>query len=469
MDGIQPLKWSNIVGYGLGEMANNFVFSMGMLFLLNYYTDVAGIGAAAAGTMLMVVRIYDAVMDVVAGRVIDRTGTSARWGRFRPYLLWGALPLLLLNVAVFSVPAGWGATDKLVYAYITYALLGTAYSFVNIPYGSLASVMTQVPRERSRLSAARSLVATSTIIFMALVLGPGLRNMHGEVLQTHLSRFTLMLAVAGLLLYFVCFISTREVVKRNVLRPTLKNSLSTLLANRPLHLLCLTALCLLVGTSSMGASAMYYTRYVLGDVKHFLTIILVTTVFGVLLAVPLAPGLVALVGKRGTFLLGVAIAAVAHLALFFVPTSSLPVILAVLATGSVGAMLAMIVMWALESDTVEYGEWQTGMRLEGMNYSFFSLARKCGQALGGSIPAFLLASSDYVPNLALQSPAVLRAIQFGVTLVPAIAFAAAFFIMLFYPLSDKRFLVLLQEIKARRFNHKDGCSRSLCSNHSHPS
>ena len=161
MSAVKPLTWTNIIGYGLGDVANNFAFAMGALFLLNYYTDVAGIGAAAAGTMLAVVRIYDAVMDVVAGRVIDRTKT--RWGRFRPFLLWGAIPLVLMSVAVFSVPAGWGRTEKLIYAYVTYALLGTAYSFVNIPFGSLATVMTQEPRERARLGASRTIMASCTL------------------------------------------------------------------------------------------------------------------------------------------------------------------------------------------------------------------------------------------------------------------------------------------------------------------
>lgn len=445
-----PLKWTSIVGYGLGDMANNFAYSMGMLFLLNYYTDVAGISAAAAGTMLMVVRIYDAVMDVVAGRVIDRPRTAARWGRFRPYLLWGALPLLLLNVAVFSVPAGWNATEKLVYAYVTYALLGTAYSFVNIPYGALASVMTQEPRERSRLSAARTLMSTSAIVLLAFVLGPVLRSVHGAALQSRLTGFTLLLAGLGALLYFICFKTTREVVERNIQQPGWKASLATLRSNQPLQMLCLVALCVLVGVSCMGASSMYYARYVLGDAKHFLTIILITTIFGVLFAVPLAPLLVNRLGKKGTFLLGVAIAATAHLMLLFVPVVSLITVFGTLALGSAGSMLAMVVMWALESDTVEYGEWRTGMRIEGMNYSLFSLTRKCGLALGGSIPAFLLAGNAYVPNLAVQSSAVLRVIQQGVALVPAIAFACAFLIMAFYPLSDRRFLELLQEIKTRR-------------------
>lgn len=450
MTATKPLKWTGIIGYGLGDMANNFAFSMGMLFLLNYYTDVAGISAAAAGTMLVVVRVYDAVMDIVAGRVIDRTGTLSRWGRFRPYLLWGSLPLLLLNVAVFSVPAGWSEGAKLAYAYVTYALLGTAYSFVNIPYGSLTSVMTQDPRERSRLGAARSLMGTSTVIFLAFVLGPVLRSVHGAALQVQLTRFTLLLVVIGMIFYFICFKTSREVVERDIQNPKWKESLSALRSNRPLQMLCLAALCMLIGVSAMGASTIYYARYVLGDPKHLLTIILITTLLGLVVSVPVAPMLVVRLGKKGAFLLGTALAVTAHLALLFVPVANLVGILASLALGAVGTMLAMIVMWALEGDTVEYGEWRSGVRIEGLNYSVFSFMRKCGQALGGSIPAFLLAASAYVPNVAVQSPAVVRTIQQGVALVPAIAFAAAFLIMLFYPLSDRRFLELVEEIKMRR-------------------
>ena len=356
MSNAPALSWTSVIGYGLGDAANNFAFSMGMLFLLNYYTDVAGISAAAAGTMLVLVRIYDAAMDMVAGRIIDRTRTSTRWGRFRPYLLWGSLPLLLINVAVFSVPAAWSESGKLAYAYVTYALLGTAYSFVNIPYGSLASVMTQAPRERSRLSAARTLMATTAVILLAFVLGPALRDVHGEALQAKLTRFTLLLAAIGVLLHLTCVNCTREVVERAVEQPEWKASLATLRANRPLQMLCLIALCALIGASSAGASAMYYARYVLGDAKHFLTITVATTIVGMLIAVPAAPLLVGRFGKQRTFQIGMATAAAAHLSLHLLSPSSLICVCGALALGSTGSILAMTVMWAIESDTVEYGE-----------------------------------------------------------------------------------------------------------------
>lgn len=448
------LSWRSIAGYGLGDMANNLVFSMGMIFLLNYYTDVAGISAAAAGTMLMLVRIYDAVVDVVAGRVIDRV-PETRWGRFRPYLLWGGLPLMLLNVAVFSVPAFLDDTARLIYAYVTYALLGTAYSFVNIPYGSLASVMTQEPRARSLLSASRTLMAALTIIFLAFVLGPVLRKTSLDSIQSQITHLTLLFALIGTLLYAVCFNTTREVIARRVSQPQWGESLSTLIQNRPLQLLCLIALCMLVGVTSTGATAMYYARYVLGDAGYFPAIILITTLWGVLVSVPLTPLLVGKIGKKGTFILGAAIAAAAHFLLFFMPATNLYAVFACLALAAIGSTLCMIVMWAMESDTVEYGEWKTGMRIEGLNYSLFSLSRKCGQALGGSIPAFLLAAGNYVPNMEIQQASAANAIITSITLAPAIAFTLAILAMTLYPLSDHHFLDMLQEIKNKKHSPQE--------------
>lgn len=446
----KALGWKAIAGYGLGDMANSLVFSMGMLFLLNYYTDVAEIGAAAAGAMLMAVRIYDALMDIAVGRLIDRAGTPHRFGRFRPYLLWASFPLLMLNVAVFAVPATWSDTAKLVYATASYMLLGTAYSFINIPYGSLASAITQSPRERAMLGAARALMGTSAVVLLAFVLGPLLRGLHGEALQSQLTRFTFGIAVFGMLCYFACFLTTSEVVERDARHPTSRDSLSTLATNRPLQLLCVAGIFTLAGVSCLGASAIYFARYVLGDAKHFLTIILFTTICGTAVSVPLAPLLAARFGKKMAFQSGAAIAAAAHLGLFWVPASSPAAVYALLALGSTGTMLAMAIFWALESDSVEYGEWRTGRRLEGLNYSLFSLSRKCGQALGGSIPAFLLAASAYVPNQEIQPPDALYTIRLGVTCVPAIAFLLAFLVMSFYPLTDRRYLEIVQEIKARR-------------------
>lgn len=447
MSAPKPLNWFNVLGYGLGDMANNFAFSMGSLFLLIYYTDVVGIPIAAAGTMLAAMRIYEAIMDMIVGRIIDRTAT--RHGRFRPFLLYGSMPLMLLSIAVFSVPSGWSSGWKLFYAYVTYALLGAAYSLVNIPYGSLATVMTQLAQERARLGSARTFMAVCSFSFLTMVVGPSVARLNGAALQAWLTQLTLILAIVGVILYFICFKSTREIVDREVEHPKLIDSIGTLSRNYPLLMLCASALCVLVGYSSSGAALIYFARYVLGDAKEFFVTIGLIGLFSAIIVVPVVPMLVRRIGKKNTFLVGLTIAALGYGALYPASEYSKVSVYSSFAVASFGVRMSMSIMWALEADTVEYGQWRTGMRIEGLTYSFFSLARKCGRSVGGSIPAFLLATSGYIPNALVQNDSARQGIRLAVALVPSVAFAAAFAVMLLYPLTDFRFSVLVNDIKKR--------------------
>src|SRR6476659_11302074 len=150
----ERLPKRSIVGYGFGDFANNLAFTLSTSFLLYYYTDVAGLSAAAVATMFFVVRLWDAFADMFAGRLVDRTMT--RWGKFRPFIMFGAVPLLFMSFLTFHVPTSFDQGMKLIYAYATYAILGLIYSLVNIPYGSLASAITQSVHERAKLVAARA-------------------------------------------------------------------------------------------------------------------------------------------------------------------------------------------------------------------------------------------------------------------------------------------------------------------------
>ena len=203
------MKLGQYLGYGAGDAANNLTFSMVSAFLLIYYTDVAGISAATAGTLFLVVRIWGGFTDLFAGRRVDETTT--RWGKFRPYLLFGSVPLLVLLVAVFSIPGGLSLGGKLVWAYVSYALFQLAYSFVNIPYGSLAAAMTQVPDDRAKLSTSRSIAASLTILLIAVVVSPQISGA-GD-LQRSLTITTVAFAIIGLALYLWCFATSRETVR----------------------------------------------------------------------------------------------------------------------------------------------------------------------------------------------------------------------------------------------------------------
>ena len=443
--GAVRLRLSQLVGYAAGDAANNLAFSMSSMFLLLYYTDVVGISAAAAGTLFLVVRAWDAFADIFAGRVVDRTMT--RWGKFRPFFLFGSLPLLLLSVATFTVPGGLGGTGKLVYAYATYALLGLAYSLVNIPYGSLASAMTQVPEERAKLASFRTVGTAVTIIMLAFVVAPQISS--ADDLQQALTMTTLLFVVIGFGLYMLLFRTSRENVVRDVAQVSLRQSLGTLKGNRPLLLLCLSALSFLTGMFALQTVQAYYARDVLGDANLFIVLTVVST--GAMFVVaPLIPRIVRLLGKKRAYIAAGLLAVVAGIGIALTPPSMVWLAVAFFGIYGIGLAAVNTLMWALEADTVEYGEWRTGVRTEGTTYAVFSFTRKLGQAVGGAAAAYGLGFAGYVAAADAQSEGARQGIQLIAGFVPAAFILIGVVIMLAYPLTERTFTAMVGEVAERR-------------------
>ena len=255
---MKKLTLRNYLGYAAGDLANNLAFSLQALFLLIYYTNVVGLNPAAIATMFLVVRVWDAFADLAAGRLVDLT--RSRWGKFRPYLLFSSLPLLLSSVALFSVPSFDSTTAKYVYAYITYALLGFLYSLTNIPYGSLATVMTQDPVERSRLGIWRSVGPIFGILVLVVVIAPQISRYktQPEQLQTFLTTVTIVFAVVGYALYLLCFFNCKEQVSHETKPVTVKETVDTVRQNRPLLILCVSNLIFLTGIFGLQAAQAYF-------------------------------------------------------------------------------------------------------------------------------------------------------------------------------------------------------------------
>ena len=292
----EQLRTSQYLGYAAGDAANNLTFSMVSAFLLIYYTDVAGISAATAGTLFLVVRILGGVSDLVAGGRVDKTAT--RWGRFRPYLLFGGFPLMLLLIAVFSIPSGLSDGGKVAWAFVSYALFQLVYSFVNIPYGSLSAAMTQEPDERAKLATSRSIAASVTILAIALVVSPQIEG--AEDLQSSLTTITIAFAVVGVGLYLWCFTTSRETVRRSREAVPLRGPVDMLRRNRPLVILCGAALVFLAGMFSLQTVAVYYARDVLGNADLYIWLTAVQTA-GMLVAAAIVPKAIGAVGKKRTF------------------------------------------------------------------------------------------------------------------------------------------------------------------------
>ncbi|MFC4060273.1 glycoside-pentoside-hexuronide (GPH):cation symporter [Planomonospora corallina] len=431
------------IGYGAGDFANNLAFSMASMFLLLYYTDVVGIAATTAGTLFLLVRIWDGIGDVIAGRIVDRTST--RWGRYRPYLLFASLPLLLLLVALFSVPGGLSEGGALVYAYLSYALFSFAYGLVNIPYGSLATAMTQNPDERSKLSSVRVLATNLAILLLAAVVSPQITT--SDDLQRSLTVTTLGLVVIGMPLYLFTFSTAEERVQRDVEKSSLRQTWDTVKQNKPLLLLGLSSVLFLCGMFALETSAIYYARYVLGNADLYIVLI-AAQVIGMFLAALLIPTAVRAIGKRTSYVVGGAITVLGGVVTAVAPGS----VLAIAGFGVLGLGIGAIntLIWALVADTVEYGEWRTGVRAEGATYSVLSLSRKFGQAVGAAAAAYIIGLGGYVSGAATQSDGAVASIRIAAGAVPAGITLAAIAVMASYPLTESKFRKIVAETARRR-------------------
>ncbi|MDR7304333.1 glucuronide transporter [Haloactinomyces albus] len=451
------LRPRQLLGYAAGDAGNNLAFSMASMFLLLYYTDVAGIPAAAAGTIFLVVRIWDGIGDLIAGRLVDRTST--RWGKFRPWLLFGSLPLLLISAATFHVP-DWSLTGKLVYAYVTYSALAMAYSLVNIPYGSLAAAMTQDSVERSKLATARTMGAATIILLLSVVISPQINN--AENLQSTLTLTTLTFVIAGTALYLFTFFTARETVHRDIEHVSLKHSLVTLKRNRPLILLCVSSLFFLTAMFSLQTIGIYYARDVLGNANYYIAI--TTAQVGLMFGLaPFVPPIVRRFGKKSGYIGGALVMIVGALGVLFAPSSKPYVAIGFFVLIGVGLAVVNVLLWSFEADTVEYGEWKTGARTEGTTYAVFSFVRKVGQALGGAAAAYTIGLAGYVGGAEVQSASALWGIRAAAGLVPTVCAAVAIAVMAIYPLTEKKFREITAEMAQRRAEGDAGASQTSVS------
>lgn len=505
-----------VIGYGLGDVANNLAFATGTTFLLLYYTDVAGFAPAAIAALFFVVRLWDAVAEVIAGRLVSRTTT--RWGRFRPFILFLAVPVGFLSLLTFSVPAPgvrwlglveWPADlgVQLLYAFLTYAALGLAYSLVNIPYGSLAPAMTQSVHERAKLVSARAVGAAVGALFITAVIAPQIAAVHAarpllpnadaargrvvtpeqaqatweslgaatyaDAAAVHLQRLqgvftstTLAFIVIGTICYALTFWWCREAVVREPVAPTTwQSAIATLKANPPLRVLCLAAFFYLVGLFAVGGSLAFYARHVLGSLSYLPVIILVSS--GVsLLVTPLIPTVVARLGKKAVFQFCGLLTVIGGVGLWFVPTAdpgstrstigSLGLVLMFLALKAIGDALIITVMFSLGADTIEYGQWTTGVRTESATYAVLSFLRKSTQAVGGAVGALMLQLGGYLVGTSLaeaggvQPLAAVEAIKFTIGPIPAICAVFAMLIFVTYPLTDRLMSQIRDENEASK-------------------
>lgn len=446
----QPEKLSlgERLGYGVGDLGSNVVWGMTTAFLLFFYTDVFGLTAAAVGTLFVVARLFDAINDPIMGVITERVHT--RWGKFRHYLLFGSPIFGLLLILTFSTP-NLSSGAKLFYAYVTYIVLGVAYTVVNIPYGALAATMTQDPGDRNSLSFLRSL---GLFIGGGLIVGvatPALvENLGGGDPARGFQLAAVIYAVIGVICLWTTFATSKE---RYVATDQGKLGLGTVLRalrkNRPFIMLTISSLLAASAGFMRIASPVFYMTYYVSKPEllgALLGIGTIATLVGITLG---GQFFAARFGKRNTNILGLATMALFSLAMFFTPSTAVGLQIIWYGLGALGIGFGMAVFWSMLSDTVEFGEWKTGIRAEGGTYSISSFVIKLASAIAGGLPALILARTGYVPNVEQSEQA-----QFGIlammTLIPLLIAFLAIVPLLFYKLDEKMFAQILEELAARK-------------------
>lgn len=433
------------ISYGLGDTASNLVFTIVTTYLMFFYTDVYGMNVAAVGTLFLVARMIDALDGPIFGVLIDRTST--KWGKSRPYFLWLSIPFGVVAILTFMTP-DLSATGKIIYAYATYIALGILYAGVNIPLSSLLPSLTSNSQERTVVNTYRMVGGqTGAFIVNAAVL-PLVAFLGGGNQQQGFLYTMILFATVGVILFFITFANTKERVQSNGNRPVpFKEGVKALKGNWPWWILLIVNVLLFISTIMMNQSTIYFLRYNLGRAD------LVPVLNGLsslmLVGIIAVPFLAKKLGKRNTVLLGFILAVAGQLIIFAGSEFlSIPLMVVGRSLAKVGLGVVAGIKFAMIADTVDYGEWKTGVRAQGLLMAASTFGVKFGMGLGGAIAAWIMSMGGYVPNQAQTSSALL-ALQFNFVWVPLICFVLSIILMVFYRL-DQQEETMKEELQNNR-------------------
>lgn len=454
------------VGYGLGDTASNLYWKTFETFLMYFYTDVFGLAAKSAGTMMLVTGIWDAVNDPIVGYIADRTKTA--WGRFRPYLLWMAIPLAITGVLTFYTP-DLGPNGKLVYAYVTYTLVMMAYTAINIPYGALMGVISPSSLERTSVSTYRfvaafcgGIVVQYGTLHLVQVFGGGVEKVivdgvAREVVVDEQAGFfwtMVVFSIAAVILFWITFATTKERVEPELHQnSTLKQDLSDLLANRPWLILLSFGLLQLMGLFVRGGAVIYYFKYFWND-KDLVPMFLVAGSFCAILGMLLTKALTSVFGKKWLMItMNVSVAFLTAAFCFLDPDQFWLMISIHIIASFIGGP-SPVLLWAMYADTADYSEWRTHRRATGMVFAAATFSQKIGCAVGIAMTGFLLDLYEYSAPVdgieQVQSPATLNGLRMMMSLIPATFFLLAACCLLFYNISDPVLRQIESELAIRK-------------------
>ncbi len=477
MSEIAKAGLSEKIGYGFGDMSSSMFWKIFSYYLPFFYSNIFGLSLAHAGTLVLVTKLYDAVSDPVMGLIADRTNT--RWGKYRPYLLWIAIPFAIAGVLAFFTPQTDNYTFKHVYAYVTYILMMTVYTAINVPYGAMLGVMTDDSREKSVFSSFRMFFAFIGS-FIAMGSFEPLLKLRQSIVGTLPAEWTLadstpadwtiavsVIGIVCAVLFILSFLMTREhVTEAEMARKTVKENhneaaktsvaedLKALVANGPWWMLLGGGIAILLFNCVRGGAAAYYFADVLGTnaiftLALFLTVGEISQLVGVVVTVPVSEK----IGKKATFLLVLVAVTVLSIIVAFLPET--PAGMWALLVSQILICIAIGInsplLWSMFADVADYSELKNGRASTGLIFSSSSMAQKFGAAFGSAIVLWVLMAFGYDnAKGAVQTPEALATIKALISWIPAIGSAVGIAIMLGYPLTDKKMSDIRQELSKKR-------------------
>ncbi|MBP1961862.1 MFS transporter [Paenibacillus aceris] len=435
----RPFGIRDKLGYLFGDFGNDFFFILVSSFLMVYYTDIFKIHPATIGLVFLIARLWDAFADVVWGRFID-TRKAGIQGKFRPWIFRMSFPLVLSGILMFVKIPGMSDGFYMAYAFVTYLVWGTLYSTVNIPYGSMASVITSVSVERTALSTYRTMGANLAGLIINVV-GPLILFVNNKADSNRFMLAAILFGILSISCYMACYKLSNEritIPETQAKKLHLGTTLNGLRKNRPLISILIASLVFMMLSMLVGAVNVYLFKNYFGSASMLSLAGFIQTL-AVFIAIPFVKSLVNKFGKKEVAAAGMLLSSVVYLALYFFPHVSALQFVIISAIGMFGFAFFNLVVWAFVTDVIDYQEYVTGLREDGTVYAIYSFARKVGQALAGGIGGFAIGSVGYDAARSVQTKEALDGIYTLATLIPGIVYLLIFFIIVFlYPLNKQR-------------------------------
>lgn len=449
------LSFKEKLGYGLGDTASNIFFQFVNIFLLYYYTDVFGLSPAAVGTLFVVTRFWDAINDPLMGAVADRTNT--RWGKYRPYMLWMAVPFGLFGYLAFANP-DFSQTGKLIYAYVTYVGLMMAYTAINVPYSALMGVMTPSSEERTSLSSFRFVGAFSGTLLISLSVRPLVRLLGGGDEALGFKLTMALLSIIAVLLFIITFCTTKERVKPLVNKEgtSLAKDIQFLFKNRPWVIMVIAAILTLSNVAVRAAVTNHFFKYYVGDsgesILWFLdrtSLMLSSGALAFIVGIFFTGMLSKRFGKRNALMGLTLLNGLTLVAFYFIPAQAYGTMLVINALGNFLAGPTPALVWSIYTDVADYGEWKFKRRTTGLVFSAAMFAQKMGLTIGGGVAGWMLSGFGFVAN-EQQSDSAMLGIRLMFSILPGILAIANGVILLWYPLTDDNVAEIQAELSKIR-------------------